>query len=468
MYIISEREDGTWQVKKEKSKRAKKLCSSKIEAINYCQEKGYEFKVEVNIGETKVKVGGKKYIVIGIILILLILIFVALLFLNYKKIIHLDFLDKISEQIFNREEQDDNKEKPNNMTGITYEDFQVHFLELGNESTGDSVYIKAGETDILIDAGSERNSASHIADYLEQYVTDNKLEYVIATHGDSDHISGFVGNKSGNSYTGILYNYEVDNFIMNELTNKTTNIYEDFLTAISYIEDNGANIMYAADCFNNENGAKSTFILDETNNITMDILYNKYYFEESEDENNYSVCTMFNYNEHHYMLTGDLELEGEEALADYYDGSTLEKTLPHVDLFKAGHHGSKTSSNLCLLEKITPDIVCVCCCAGNEEYTDNYQNDFPTQEFINRVAKYTDQIYVTTMYDKEKEEAVSFNGTIIVSCNGSETAISASNNLTKLKDSDWFNQEIYVKDGKYADSSIPGAIKVPQRVWPSA
>ena len=72
------------------------------------------------------------------------------------------------------------------------------------------------------------------------------------------------------------------------------------------------------------------------------------------------------------------------------------------------------------------------------------------------------------MYDKEKEEAVSFNGTIIVSCNGSETAISASNNLTKLKDSDWFNQEIYVKDGKYADSSIPGAIKVPQRVWPSA
>ena len=33
-------------------------------------------------------------------------------------------------------------------------DLSIHFMELGNEYAGDSIYIKAGETDILIDAGS--------------------------------------------------------------------------------------------------------------------------------------------------------------------------------------------------------------------------------------------------------------------------------------------------------------------------
>lgn len=277
-----------------------------------------------------------------------------------------------------------------------------------------------------------------------------------------------MGNKSGSSRTGILYNYEVNNFIYNNLTNKTTQIYKDFLTALDYIEENGTNIMTAAECFSNLNGASSTFVLDEHNNITMDILYNKFYFEKSSDENNYSVCTLFNYNEHHFLLTGDLEKEGEQELANYYDNSTEAKTLPHVDLFKAGHHGSKTSSNECLLEKITPDIVCVCCCAGNEEYTSNYKNDFPTQDFIDRVAKYTDQIYVTSLYDNDTDSMTSFNGNIIVSCNGVEIALAASNNLTKLKDSAWFNEEIYVTiNGKYSSASDKDAIKVPQRVWPS-
>ena len=39
-------------------------------------------------------------------------------------------------------------------------DLSIHFMELGNNYTGDAVYIKAGDTDILIDAGSRTNSAA--------------------------------------------------------------------------------------------------------------------------------------------------------------------------------------------------------------------------------------------------------------------------------------------------------------------
>ena len=38
----------------------------------------------------------------------------------------------------------------------------IHFLELGNYYAGDSVYIKAGEVDILIDAGSRASSSTTI------------------------------------------------------------------------------------------------------------------------------------------------------------------------------------------------------------------------------------------------------------------------------------------------------------------
>ena len=359
---------------------------------------------------------------------------------------------------------------------IIYDDFQIHFLELGNEYTGDSTYIKAGDVDILIDAGSRKNSAVAIKEYVDKYCTDGKLEYVIGTHGDQDHIAGFVGSSSGSTRTGILYQYKVGTIITASLSNKTTQIYEDYLTAIEYAQNNGANVYDAGSCYNNEDGAKRSYQLAD--NISMDILYNYYYFNESEDENNYSVCIMLNYNDNHFMLTGDLELEGEEEMAKYYDGSVAEKTLPKVKLFKAGHHGSKTSTNECLLAKIQPEIVCVCCCAGSTEYTADYNNVFPTQDMITRVAKYTDRIYVTTVFNEKTLEFESLNGNIIISSNGEAVGVSATNNITKLKDSAWFNETVYVdSDGNicsgkgkedFFTSTTAGVTAVKRRIWPNA
>lgn len=48
-------------------------------------------------------------------------------------------------------------------------DLQIHFMELGNNYTGDSIYIKAGETDILIDAGSRANSTDATSEYIDTY-----------------------------------------------------------------------------------------------------------------------------------------------------------------------------------------------------------------------------------------------------------------------------------------------------------
>ena len=354
---------------------------------------------------------------------------------------------------------------------IVYDDFQIHFMMLGNDKAGDSVYIKAGDTDILIDAGSRSASSTTTVPYMQNYVKDNKLEYVIATHGDQDHIEAFPK---------ILETFDAGIIIRNQYSNKTTAGYNKMLQAFqSQVDNKGAKSYFASQCFDEEAGAKRVYQLSD--NVTMEIIYNYYYWNKSGDENNYSVCTMFTYNcndeARHFFFTGDLEEDGEKKMAKYYDGSTKEKTLPKVDLFKAGHHGSKTSSNDCLLDIIQPKMCVVCCCCGTDEYTGITDNQFPTQAFINRIAKWTDRVYATTVYESfeiatanettdSKGNPVSdktgvaiggqyvhssgfkaLNGNIVISCNGTDVGIWASNNLTKLKDSEWFNTTITI-DGK--------------------
>lgn len=267
-----------------------------------------------------------------------------------------------------------------------------------------------------------------------------KLEYVIMTHGDQDHIDAFPN---------ILSQYSADNIIYNQYTTKTTMSYKNTLIAFNnQVILNGASIYYASDCWNNANGASREYKLSD--NVTMSILYNEYYFNTQKDENNYSVCTMFTYDsgieKHYFMFTGDLEFDGEEAMANYYDGSTEEKTLPQVDLYKAGHHGSKTSSNECLLSLIKPKMCVVSCCCGTNEYTDTINNQFPTQAFISRIAKYTDAVYVTSLIADENSLSgyQPMNGNVVVSCSNDGVGLWASNNLIKLKDTDWFNSIITV------------------------
>ena len=109
-------------------------------------------------------------------------------------------------------------------------------------------------------------------------------------------------------------------------------------------------------------------------------------------------------------------------------------------MYKAGHHGSKTSSSSKLLEAIRPEHVCVCCCAGSLEYTETPENTFPTQDFVNRIAQYTSKVFVTTLcVDWGKGEYESFNGNIVIWAKVNENInVDCSNNEIILKDTDWF------------------------------
>ena len=305
----------------------------------------------------------------------------------------------------------------------------INFLELGNKYTGDSTFIKAGDKDILIDAGSRNGSASTISEFVDQYCTDGKLEYVIATHAHQDHIAGFVGT---NAAEGILKHYKIDTLIDFSLTNATSAVYNNYVSLRDEKIASGdiAHHYTANDCIQGTNGAKKVYDLSE--GITMTILDQKFYRETSGDENNYSVCALFTQGNNNYLFTGDLEKEGEKSLTELND-------LPEVELFKGGHHGSYTANTDALLSVIKPKTVCICCCAGSTEYTSNPDNTFPAQDAVNRIAKYTDKVYVTTVVADDDKGYKSLNGNINFNCeDGHEYLVTGSNNSVILKDSEWF------------------------------
>ncbi|MBO5884206.1 MAG: MBL fold metallo-hydrolase [Clostridia bacterium] len=325
-------------------------------------------------------------------------------------------------------------------SNISLEDAEIsiHFLELGNKYTGDCTYIKTKDCDILIDCGSKSNSVPTVANYLNQYVTDNKLEYVIVTHAHQDHYAGFATTTKVDSIFDL---YECENIITFSQTAKgktTTTMYKNFERELNAEKANGANVYTALDCINETNGAKTIYNI--ANNITLEILDSYYYANQASTENDHSVCTLVKHyyddanqnNFRSFIFTGDLEHEGEAELIKM-------NNLPKVDLYKAGHHGSKTSSTPEFLEVIQPKTVCVCCCAGSPEYTKTPENQFPTQDFINNISKYTSDIYVTTLcVDYKNNEFTSFNGDIIYMSNKLGYNIKCSNNNIILKESDWF------------------------------
>lgn len=336
-------------------------------------------------------------------------------------------------------------DKADESINIEGADISIHFLELGNKYTGDCTYIKAGDNDILIDCGSKSNSIPTISAYLNNYVTDGILEYVIVTHAHQDHYAGFA---TSSKIKGIFDLFECETIIdfAGTANGKTdTAMYQNYDTNLKRAIEGGSTHFTALDCIEGTNGASDTF--DLGNNITLNILDSFFYKNpDKSNENNNSVCCMFTQQispteSKNFLFTGDLESEGEAHLCSL--------GLPKVDLYKAGHHGSRTSSSKEFVDMIQPKTICVCCCAGSSEYTTTAENQFPTQQFISNVGVWTEDVYVTTMcIDYKNNKFASLNGNIVYMSTISGFNVQCSNNNLRLKDSDWF--------------------KSSGRVWPSA
>ncbi len=100
--------------------------------------------------------------------------------------------------------------------------------------------------------------------------------------------------------------------------------------------------------------------------------------------------------------------------------------IGEIDVYKAGHHGSKTANSQIFLNAIMPETIILSVHFFDGDDDEN-QYGIPQQESIDRLFGMTDNIYTTGT-----------NGHIIVTSNGITYTVEGSENSTLFKDSTWF------------------------------
>ena len=213
---------------------------------------------------------------------------------------------------------------------------EFHFIDVGQ---GDATLIKVGSKNILIDTG-KRSAKEALLNYLNNHGV-TEIEYFVVTHFDSDHFENGVD---------ILENYDVKKLILPDQA-KTNKTIEKFLTKVE--EQVGTKDIEVLNA-NEMIGQKLD--VEQLELTVLAPLRNDY-----DDSNDYSVTLMARYGNKRVLLTGDAEKEAEEDIVKRYTSGELD-----CDVYKLGHHGSRTSSSQGLLDLATPEYVIISCGVGNE------------------------------------------------------------------------------------------------------
>lgn len=203
---------------------------------------------------------------------------------------------------------------------------EVHFIDVGQ---GDATLITCDGHAMLIDAG-DYSKGTAIQNYLQKQKV-KKLDYLILTHPDSDHIGGAPV---------IITKFDIDKvFVSNyEKDNKT------YLKLIQALDDKRLK-------YTTPEPGTSYFL--GTAEITI-LAPNDTY----DNPNDASIALMIQNGENRFLFTGDA---GEDAEQDIL-AAGMELS---ADVYKAGHHGSSTSTSWEFFEAVSPSSAVISCGADN-------------------------------------------------------------------------------------------------------
>lgn len=240
------------------------------------------------------------------------------------------------------------------------EPLEIYFIEM-TQVYEDSIFLKKGNVEVLIDAG-ELLDGEWISTFLAEKCTDNRLDLLMASHSDSDHVFGMSAAVQGIEDISLMIDYGGVGSGMVKATRE------------KYIPK-GMQYHSAYDCVNGVDGAVSRWYL--TDELYVDILDTGNYIENSDStaSNPHSVATIFNYKEFKFFTAGDLTSESEKKLINRV-------SLPEVTLYKASHHGSNGSNTQELLNTLNPKAVAISA-ARASGYGEKWEG--PTQNRTNNL-----------------------------------------------------------------------------------
>lgn len=242
----------------------------------------------------------------------------------------------------------------------------IKFIDVGQ---GEAILIALPEKTMLIDAGPT-GSAPKIAQVLQELGRD-KIDYLVATHPDEDHIGG-MADVISSTQIGTIY-----------APNKTNNTatYRKFLTAI---QNNNLQITLA----------EAGTIIDQTDAYKLEILWPTK-DANFPDTNDYSIIIKLTVGNKTFLFTGDAPTS---AILDSNPG--------HIDVLKLSHHGSRTGTTEVLIHKLSPTYAVL-------SYAVDNSYGHPMQSVLNALHKHSVEVWGTGA-----------NGTITITCDGTNIDIS--------------------------------------------
>ncbi|MNI31706.1 ComEC family competence protein [compost metagenome] len=225
---------------------------------------------------------------------------------------------------------------------------RVIFLDVGQGAS--QLLISPSGRTMLIDAGNN-DQEQIMVDYLKQYGV-KRLDIVIGTHPDADHIGGL---------DRVIDNFEVGEIYMPKIQSNTKT-FEYLLKSIS---KKGLKVK----------SAKSGLTLDWDDQVQVKMLAP---VNTSDDKNNMSAVVKLTYGSTSFLLTGDAERESEQDMIS--SGVDL-----HADVMLVGHHGSKSSTTAAFLKKVNPKYAVIQ--VGENTY------GHPKQTILDRLSKAGVKVY---------------------------------------------------------------------------
>lgn len=218
-----------------------------------------------------------------------------------------------------------------NFFQVSNHNLRFHFIDVGQGDS--SLIITPNGKTILIDAGDEAHAKKVLSYVREQGI--EKLDLVIATHPDADHIGGM---------DKVIKNFDIGVFAMPDVSAKT-NQYKQIQRELK-AKKMKATRLYQGD---------EVQIDDDIDFEILSPVKGKKY----DDTNEYSIVAKIVYKDTSFILMGDATMENEVDIIN---------NVPDIDIdvLKLGHHGSSTSSSDYFITKTSPNIAIISCGKNNK------------------------------------------------------------------------------------------------------
>ena len=210
--------------------------------------------------------------------------------------------------------------------------YKIYFFNAGK---ADCILISNNEKYIMIDTGEESLNSKILAHLKNNGIT--KLDYLIITHFDKDHVG---------SASSLIDNIEIENVLQSNCP-KESEYYENYINSL-------ANKNIIAQTIS---GDKSFTLGDLEINVNGPTeIYDK------NESNNSSLIVSVKYNNTSYLFMGDSQ---NDRIKDYLSEHSNDK----YDFIKMPYHGNYQKKLQELLETVEPKYAVITCSNSEPDIT---------------------------------------------------------------------------------------------------